>query len=266
MGKTVLITGASSGMGFVTGRMLTEEGHTVYGTTRKEELDGFGFKMLQADVRDETATAGVVDIIIKEQGRIDVLINNAGIGLRGALEETSASQAMEIIQTNLMGVHITTRAVLPHMRSQKAGMIITIGSIAGLVAIPYNGIYSASKFALEGYTQTLRLEVARFGIRVSMINPGFVVTKFADSASYAEPMDEYSQLRQKAFERIENGLGSGPDPDIVAEAVAELIEERVSEHNYIVGEDANALLDDWNSMQPDEFEEKILRSYGLLNN
>lgn len=261
--KVVFITGASAGIGFDTARTLAEEGYIVAGTTRKKQTDGFGFEMYTADVRDESAVQSAVDKVIGNHGRIDVLVNNAGIGLRGAVEETSLKHVREIFETNLFGVHNTTRLVLPHMRRQEKGLIINVGSIAGLIAMPYNGIYSASKFALEGYTQALRLEVEQFGINVAMVNPGFIVTKFAHSAEYVKGSSEYARLRQKAQERIENGLGQGPDPDIVTEAIAELIEEGVSEANYIVGEDANALLDDWNELTPEEFNQKLKDAYGL---
>jgi short-subunit dehydrogenase len=219
--------------------------------------------MLSADVRDPEALKVAVESVIARHGRIDVLINNAGFGFRGAIEETSVEQAQKLFETNFFGVLSTTNAVLPFMRKQEAGLIINIGSIAGLVALPYNGIYSASKFALEGFTQALRLEVEQFGINVAMINPGFIVTKFAHSAEYVKGMNEYAGLRQKAQERIENGLGQGPDPDVVTEAIIELIEEGVSEANFIVGEDANAMLDDWNELSPDEFTAKLKEDYGL---
>jgi NAD(P)-dependent dehydrogenase (short-subunit alcohol dehydrogenase family) len=155
------------------------------------------------------------------------------------------------------------QAVLPVMRGQGKGLIINVSSIAGLVGMPFGGIYSASKFALEGLSQVLRLEVAQFGIKVAVVNPGFIVTKFAHNARYSAEMSEYASLRQAGRKRIEDGLGSGPDPDIVTEAIMEIIDEDSPEANYIVGEDSTVLLDDWNSMKPEEFTAKILKTYGL---
>lgn len=246
--KVVLITGASSGIGFFTARHLKEEGYKVYGTSRTPKQEGYTFPMLKLDVTDDETVQFCVNEVINIEGRIDILINNAGVGMRGAVEEASLHETKNLFDTNVFGSLRMIREVLPYMRKRSKGMIINISSIVGLVALPNNGIYSASKFALEGLSQALRMEVEQFGIKVALVNPGFVVTKFAASAKQSSHLPEYMEMRQAGVERVEGNLSTGPDPDIVTEAVMEIIEEDTSEPNYIVGEDSSKLLDDWNKL------------------
>jgi short-subunit dehydrogenase len=173
----VLITGASSGIGQALAYTLMEKGYKVYGTSRgikNEETikakNGSGFiKMIPLDVCSEVSVKNAVDYILQRELAIDILVNNAGFGIAGSVEDTSPEEALSQFDTNFFGVLRMIRAVLPKMREQKNGLIINVSSVAGLISVPYQSMYSASKYAVEAMTETLRLEVKPFGIRVSMV-------------------------------------------------------------------------------------------------
>lgn len=261
--KVILITGATSGIGFDAARFFAEKGHRVYGTGRNPEEGGWGFEMLTMDVTDDAAVAAGFERINKEAGRLDVLVNNAGAAIRGAIEESRPEDTLRLFDLNVAGPLRCIRAALPMMRQQGGGTIINIGSLVGLIAFPWSGIYSATKFALEGLTQALRIEVAQFGVRVFMVNPGRTITNFADSARMSPPMPEYRTLREMAKRRMDEGEEWAPDAGIVTEALDEIIDGDFEEHNYIVGEDSAKLLDKWNSLEPDEFAAMLAKNFGL---
>jgi short-subunit dehydrogenase len=175
MSQTVLVTGASSGIGRATARLLAERGFTVFGTARKpsppDEGAKSGVTMVALDVRSDESVRACVEQVVAKAGRLDVLVNNAGYSLTGAAEETSVEEAKAQLETNFFGAVRMVNAVLPGMRKAEAGKIINISSLAGSTAIPYSGFYSASKFALEGYSESLWYEVRPFGISVSLVEP-----------------------------------------------------------------------------------------------
>jgi NAD(P)-dependent dehydrogenase (short-subunit alcohol dehydrogenase family) len=179
------------------------------------------------------------------------------------VEEAGIEDARLVFETNFFGPLRMIKGALPLMRRKGSGIIINVSSIFGLVAMPNNSIYSASKFALEGLSQALRIEVAGQGIKVALVNPGFTMTKFAYNAMESPVMEEYASMRSAGRERVKKNLEDGPDPDIVAEAIQEIIEGEWSEANYIVGEDSSRLLDDWNEMHPDEFARKLGKIFNL---
>ena len=167
----ILITGITSGFGRAMARQLSADGHKVYGTYRRDSDPLPGVTYLKADVRDQESLKSAVDFIIEKEGRIDTLISNAGMGIGGPLEFTSIEDAQRQMDVNFMGMVRLLNLVVPVMRSQHHGHIICISSIGGLMGLPYQGMYSASKFAIEGYCEALRLEVRQFGIKVTVINP-----------------------------------------------------------------------------------------------
>jgi NAD(P)-dependent dehydrogenase (short-subunit alcohol dehydrogenase family) len=174
-----LVTGTSSGFGRVIAAALNERGYRVYGTSRSSRgAPPPGVRPLTMNVDDAASVQSAIAELIADAGRIDVLINNAGFGIAGAIEDTSDQEARAQIETNLFGTHRVTRAVVPHMRRQGRGRIVNVSSLAGLVAIPYQAFYCASKHAIEGYTEALRMELRPFGIHVSMIEPGDFATSF----------------------------------------------------------------------------------------
>ena len=160
--KVVLITGISSGFGLESARMLAETGYTVYGTVRREVEPIPGVHYLNADVRDAESVKRAVDTVIAEQGHIDMLVNNAGMGIGGPIEFTPDEEIELQMDTNFMGMVRFSKAVLPHMRTRKFGKIVFLSSIGGLMGLPFQGFYSASKFAIEGYAEALRMEVHNF--------------------------------------------------------------------------------------------------------
>lgn len=174
--RIVLVTGASSGFGLAISRALAARGDVVYGSTRTPVEPEPGILPLALDVTSDDSVSRAVGDVIARHGRLDAVVNNAGIGVSGAIEDTTLAEAQRQMDTNFFGVHRVCRAVLPHLRSQGGGHIVNISSLGGLVPIPFQAFYSCSKFAIEAYTEALRMEVWPFGIRVSMVEPGDFAT------------------------------------------------------------------------------------------
>jgi NAD(P)-dependent dehydrogenase (short-subunit alcohol dehydrogenase family) len=235
--KTVLITGASSGLGKAIAVHLAQQGYRVYGTSRSPGADFSQVRMVTLDVTDEDSVQRAVAAVIAEAGRIDVLINNAGSGLCGALEDTGIDEARWQIDTNFFGPVRMIKAVLPHMRNQQGGRIITISSLAGLVALPYQPFYSASKFALEAVNEALRLELSGTGIDSTTINPGDFKTGFTQARVFAKNARAGAHAARLAqtvgiYEHDEN---HGADPALVARLAQRLIESGKMDIRYTVG-------------------------------
>ena len=241
--KVVLITGTSSGVGQATARLLSLKGYRVLGTSRNpsraEPMPNV--EMLALDVRDDDSVAACVNAIADRTGRLDVLVNNAGYELAGALEEVSLDEAKAQFETNFFGMARMTKAVLPIMRQQEGGQIINISSLAGLTPVPFMGIYSASKFAVEGYTEALRLEVRPFDIHVSQIEVSFLRTTMMNNRQIAtERISAYEPWRQLALDAIREYEETGPGPELVAEAVLRIIGSRKPPLRYVIGRKAKS--------------------------
>ena len=201
--RVALVTGASSGIGEAAARQLVDAGFTVYGTSRRatagEKRDGVVF--LPLDVTDDQSVAGAIGEVLYRSGRIDVLVNNAGLGVSGAAEESSVDQARALFETNLFGAMRMTRAVLPVMRTQGRGRIINVSSVVGLIPVPFMALYASSKHALEGYSQSVDHELREYGVRVLLVEPGFTKTGFdsnlasADEPSAEAPVDRLNGSR-----------------------------------------------------------------------
>jgi short-subunit dehydrogenase len=242
--RVVLITGASSGVGQATARLLSRQGYTVFGTSRTpasaESLPNL--TMLALDVRSDASVAACVNAVSSQAGRLDVLVNNAGYELAGALEEHSVDEAKAQFETNFFGVVRVTKAVLPFMRRQKRGQIVNISSLSGLAPIPFMGMYSASKFAVEGYTEALRLELKPLNIHVSQIEPGFLKSPMMDKRQVvAERIGDYELWRQRAFKAIRESEEKGLRPERVAEAVSKILANRAPRLRYLIGGQANVV-------------------------
>lgn len=238
--KVVLITGASSGIGQITGSLLAKNGYTVFGTSRQpDKIDLNGYKILKLDVNSEDSVNDCIQKIMDHTGRIDILINNAGYELVGALEETLIHEAKSQFETNFFGVARMVKAVLPIMRKQRSGQIINIGSLTGLLALPFCGYYSASKYALEGFTEALRFEVKSFNIKISIVDPSYFKTNLAKSAqTSSDSISDYSRMRLQAFSFFKKGDQSGEDPFIVAETIQTIIKSGTPKLRYRVGKNA----------------------------
>jgi len=239
--KVVLITGASSGVGQSTGRLLSQKGYKVFGTTRNPASAKAipAIEMVALDVRDDNSVVACVEAVTSQVGHIDVLVNNAAYELAGALEETSLEEAKAQFETNFFGVVRMVKAVLPSMRQQKRGQIINVSSFSGLSAIPFLGIYSASKFALEGYTEALRMELKPFDIHVSLTEAAFLKTPMMDKRqASAVRLKEYDPWRQRAFDAIHNYEQKAPGPELVAETLLKIISSKTPQLHYLIGSQA----------------------------
>jgi NAD(P)-dependent dehydrogenase (short-subunit alcohol dehydrogenase family) len=236
--QVVLITGATSGMGRACAAHLHQLGHRVYGCGRRAapppadptvapEITEEGFNLLCMDVTDEESVARGVAYVLAREGRIDVLVNNAGFGYVGAIEETSLTEAQAQFDTNFFGVLRLCRAVVPAMRERRAGLIVTISSLGGRFGVPFQAMYSASKFAVEGLCEALRLELQPFGIRVAMVEPGKINTDFFQSERLtAETRPDGPYARYLARERQVAASEPGSQPMVVARRVARLMRHR----------------------------------------
>jgi NAD(P)-dependent dehydrogenase (short-subunit alcohol dehydrogenase family) len=227
--RVVLITGASSGIGRASAELLASKGYRVFGGVRAVATTRplAGVELVPLDVRDETSVKACVDEVRRRAGRIDVLINNAGVNLVGAVEETSIAQAQALFDTNVLGVLRMIQAVLPDMRRRGAGQIVNIGSILGLIPAPFMGVYASTKHAVEGLSESLDHEVRALGIRVVLIEPHYIRTNLDTSAAQAEGrIDAYAPQRQRTAAVITRETNAAPEPTLVAEQVLRSIEGR----------------------------------------
>lgn len=224
--KVVLVTGASSGIGHVTAQYLATRGWRVFaGARRPEVLEGVaGIESVRLDVTDDESVTAAVDTVVARAGRLDGLVNNAGVSLLGAVEEISTDQARALLDTNVLGVIRMSRAVLPQMRHQGSGRIVNISSVVGFLPAPFMAVYAASKHAVEGLSESLDHEVRDFGIRVAVVEPGFTRTNIDAAAPRAErSVDAYSVARDAVAEVISTQIAAAPDPSSVAHAVEQAL-------------------------------------------
>lgn len=232
----ILITGISSGFGLETARLLSAEGHVVYGTVRRDVEPLPGVHYLKVDVRDREAVNAAVQQVIAQEGRLDVLVNNAGMGIGGPVEFATPTEISEQMDTNFLGLVHFVSAVLPQMRSQGSGKIIALSSIGGLMGLPFQGFYSASKFAIEGYCESLRLETAQTGIKVVVLRPGDFSTSFtASRKKMANPAAlEAYPVYKAAMEKIEHDENGGLKPVVLAKKISKIIGMKNPRYGYVV--------------------------------
>jgi short-subunit dehydrogenase len=267
--RVVLITGASSGVGQSTARLLSQRNYNVFGTSRNanntESISTV--EMLSLDVRRDDSVAACVNQVLSKAGRIDVLVNNAGHELAGALEELSLNEAQSQFEINFFGVVRMIKAVLPLMRQRRHGQIINVGSLSGLTPIPFLGIYSASKFALEGFTEALRHEVKPFSIHVSLIEPFFLKTPMMNNRQVArEPIEEYEPWRQRAFNAIRVYEENAPGPELVAETVLKIITSDRPRLRYVTGKQARSIARLRRFLPAGLYEQGVRRNFWLDKN
>lgn len=220
----VFVTGVSSGIGRASAELFAQRGCTVFGSVRAVHKASPipGVELVEMDVRNDDSVARAVQRIIDQAGRIDVLVNNAGGTLLGAVEETSVAEAQALFDTNVFGVLRTSQAVLPHMRAQGAGRIVNVSSVLGFLPAPYMGAYAASKHALEGLSETLDHEVRRFGIRVVLVEPSYTKTQLDLNAPQAAgTIPAYDTDRGRASRAIASSVQKAPAPTAVAQTIVE---------------------------------------------
>ncbi|SDN69336.1 oxidoreductase [Allokutzneria albata] len=248
-----LVTGASSGIGHATALELLRAGHVVYAVARRlermDDLREAGAHTMTVDITDEVATERVVRTILEEQHRIDVVVNNAGIAVHGAVEDVPLKRARELFEVNLFGAGRLTQLVLPSMRAQRSGTIVNISSVGGEIALPLGAWYYASKHALEAFSDSLRQEVGRFGIGVVVVQPGLIATEIQDgtAAELRELSGQgaYARLAEAMAARTESGQAQRhklSDPSVVARAVLAAVTADRPKSRYAVGYLAKPLL------------------------
>jgi NAD(P)-dependent dehydrogenase (short-subunit alcohol dehydrogenase family) len=250
--QIALITGASSGIGLATAKRLVEEGYQVFGTSRQgKSASNSEIQMLSLDVTDDDSVKAAITAIIASEGRLDLLVNNAGFNLSvGGAEESSIQQAKDLFETNFFGVVRMSLEAIAHMRQQGSGRIINIGSVLGFMPMPYMALYTATKHAIAGYSESLDHEVRTMGIRVSVIEPAFMKTSIeANARDVDRKLDTYHDMRLAMEKRLHEMLETAEDPSIVANTVVKAAKARNPKTRYSSGREANRL--DWmNTLLP----------------
>ena len=264
MSKVVLITGGSSGIGKSIGEFLHHKGFAVYGTSRNpDKVVHSIFPLVALDVRDAKSIQLAVAKIIQETGRLDIVINNAGVGITGPLEEIPMEEIKNNFETNFFGPIEVMKAVLPQMRSQQSGLIINITSIAGYMGLPYRSVYSASKGALELVTEALRMEVKSFGIQITNVAPGDFATNIAAGRFHA-PVTKgsaYEKVYGDVLTTMDQHVDSGSNPNEMAEAVYRIIQEINPRIHYKVGTFMQKFSIVLKRILPDKVYEKMLMNH-----
>jgi short-subunit dehydrogenase len=266
MKKVVLITGASSGIGKAIGDYLLQKGFVVYGTSRQPDKYKFDFPLLQLDVSDTNSIDKAMQTIVSEEGRIDVLINNAGMGITGAIEETPMNEIKKAFDTNFFGVINVCNGALPIMREHKSGLIINISSIAGYMGLPYRGIYSATKAAMTVVSEVLSLETKQFGITIVDVAPGDFATNIA-AGRYHTPLFDDSHYKThygKVLQQINDEVDEGLDPLVMAEAIYKIIQKKSPRMRYRIGTFMQRYAIFIKRLLPDRVYEKMLMKHYKL--
>ncbi|MCL9809534.1 SDR family oxidoreductase [Flavobacterium luminosum] len=267
MSKIILITGGSSGIGKSIGEFLIHKGFIVYGTSRNpENVTKTTFSLLTLDVKNVDSIQNAVQYVIKKEGRIDVLINNAGVGITGPIEEIPTNEMRNNFETNFFGPIEVMKAVLPKMREQKSGLIINITSIAGYMGLPYRGIYSASKGALEIVTEALRMETKQFGIEITNIAPGDFATNIAAGRYHAPVIkgSAYESAYGNTLAEMNTHVDSGSNPIEMAQAVYTIINTPKPKIHYKVGAFMQKFSIVLKRVLPDKIYEKMLMNHYKL--
>ena len=266
--KVVLITGGSSGIGKSIGEYLTSKGFIVYGTTRNlsKHPNFNAFHLLALDVKDPKTIATAVAQVVANEGRLDVLVNNAGVGITGPIEETPYEEIQGAFDTNVHGPIYMIKAVLPQMRKQRAGLIINITSIAGYMGLPYRGIYSASKGALELITEALRMETKDFGVQITNLAPGDFATNIAAGRYHAPILESsaYKKPYENTLKQINDHVDTAQDPIAVAEMVLRIIHTKKARIHYKVGQPMQKFSLFLKKILPDIMYEKLLLNHYKL--
>lgn len=262
----VFITGISSGFGLETAKLLSQQGYTVYGTARRAMNLPPDIYCLNVDVRDHKAVEKAIAEIIEREGRIDVLINNAGMGIGGPLEFATEEEIREQMDTNFMGLVHCVDAVLPHMRNKGYGKIIAISSIGGLMGLPFQGFYSASKFAIESYCEALRLETKQFGVKVVVVRPGDFATGFTGSRKktiHAEASQIYTSYAE-SMAKVEHDETGGLKPQVLARRISRILRKKNPLYGYVVASFEQRLSVFLKRVLPAKWFASILRGYYKL--
>lgn len=268
MKKVILVTGASSGIGLACANALHARGHIVYGSTRDlKRLQSASFKPIELDVTDDASVNTAVDNIIKSEGKIDVLVNNAGNGIAGPAYAMPVESAKKQFETNFFGVVRISSAVLPGMIDNKNGLIVNISSLAGLFGLPYQGMYCASKHAIEGYSQSLRMELRNTGVRITLINPGDFKSDFSQNREKIPFTIKNEKLETEynaAVASMEKDESIAPSPESLAKKLLQIVESSNPAHRYLVGAVGQTIVPTLKHILPGSMFEKLMNDhYGI---
>jgi NAD(P)-dependent dehydrogenase (short-subunit alcohol dehydrogenase family) len=273
--SVVLVTGAASGIGRACAIHLAQQGYHVFGTARREAdrvtndlrknlSTSHRLEVLTVDVGDDLSVRRAVEHVVAQAGRLDGVVNCAGFGIAGAVEQTSDQEALAILDTNLLGVVRVCRAALPILRKQRSGTIINISSIGGRMGLPFQGFYSATKFALEGLTEALRMEVRGFGVRAVLIEPGDFCTGFTDRRRIvegAQASDVYRASQGHVLAIVEKEERGGASPEVIARLVSRILSKHSPRVRYTVGAMAQRLAAGLKNVLPSKWFEWVLTTY-----
>ncbi len=262
MQKVVLITGCSSGIGLETALELADQDYKVYATMRdvsKSKFDDGNIETLYLDVDSEQSIEKAVKTILSKENQIDVLVNNAGYGFIGSIEDTSIDEIKMQMETDFIGPIRMIKKIIPTMKKQKSGKIINISSVAGQMGFALSSAYVSSKFALEGLTDSLRQELGLFGISISLVEPGVVKTNFHSNMKMAKrsKTSEYKEMTEIMRKQAGLLFEKGTEPTVVAKKISEIIKLENPEPRYVVGEDAKLLMENKKRMSGIEFEKSV---------
>ncbi|NHM01580.1 SDR family oxidoreductase [Flavobacterium difficile] len=267
MKKVILITGGSSGIGKAIGEFLLEKGFVVYGTSRNASaISNSNINLVDLDVRNPDSIKACVSKIIELEGKIDVLINNAGVGITGPLEEIPLEEIKNNFETNVFGPIETMKAVLPQMRLQKSGLIINITSIAGYMGLPFRSVYSSSKGALELITESLRMETKAFGVQITNVAPGDFATDIASRRFHAPVIkgSAYEKVYQNQLDMMNEHVSGGSNPIEMAVAIHKIIATKNPKIHYKVGAFMQKFSIVLKRILPDKTYEKMLMNHYKL--
>lgn len=270
-GKVVLVTGASSGIGRACAEFLADHGYDTYAASRSlspgDSGGGNSPASLRMDVDDDASVQDGIETVLESSGRLDVVVNCAGFGIGGSIEDTSIDDARRQFETNFFGTLRVCRAALPTLRAQRSGRIVNVSSIAGRIAVPFQGLYTATKYAIEGLTEALRMEVKPLGIHVSLIEPGDFRTGFTDNRQCVEGVETgaYAGRASKAMKRAAADEMGGADPDRIARLLARILRSRRPKLRYTTGPLSQRLSAIAKPFLPAGFvEREVMKHYDVL--
>ena len=270
MTKVALVTGSSSGIGYETALLLARYGFDTFATMRNmnkskeitevSKRENLPLRVMQLDVNDDRSVADAINNILNEKKSIQVVVNNAGYGLMGSVEDSSLDEIKAQFETNFFGAIRVIKEVIPIMRKQRSGTIVNVSSVAGRIGFPMGSAYVSSKFALEGLSESMSYELKQFGIKIVLIEPGVINTNFAFATpkKALEANSSYSQLMNKMEENLFSTIANGTPPKDVANVILHSITKESPEHRYLVGNDAVELINARKNSTDEEFEKIIV--------
>ena len=274
--KVALVTGSSSGMGFTTAVMLARAGIHTYASMRNlkksktitdlADKENLPLQVIQLDVNDDKSVKDAIAKIVTEKERIDVLVNNAGYGLFGSIEDVSIEEMKAQFETNFFGVMRVTQLVLPIMRKQKSGTIVNVSSVGGRISLPVLSAYNSTKFALEGLSESMSYELEPFGIKVVIIEPGVIRTNIMNSSIFAkkaqDPKSPYFSLIQKVESNFKSMMeNKSSPPEEVAKVILGALTSKNPQLRYTVGDDAATMIQARVNMSDNEFKKMIMQNF-----